>query len=353
MLASKNIMPTNKNAQLRYRILDECFRDRTHKYFIEDLVNKVNEALYDLYGNSSVSLRQIREDIKNMRERLMYNAPIKAYPCEGKKCYYRYEDPDFSIFNSDLSLEELENLSRTIEILGRYEGLPENAWLYEMLPVLEGTFGINPNIRKVVCLQQNRQLRELQYLPNLIDAASKHQVLVIYYSPFIGNARVTTVHPYYLKQYNSRWFLFGYEEETGRITNKALDRIIRFEPSNNKFRINTNIDFEHYFDDVVGVTVPSSVASVHKQTVKLRFTARRFPYVESKPLHHSQHTIDSGDHVVSIEVYPTLELDQQILSFGEDVEVLEPQDYRNHIEGIVQEMAKNYFVEKNGCTDGK
>ena len=44
-------MPTNKNAQLRYQILDRCFYDFSRKYEIEDLVNKVNEALDDLYGN--------------------------------------------------------------------------------------------------------------------------------------------------------------------------------------------------------------------------------------------------------------------------------------------------------------
>ena len=57
-------MPTNKNAQLRYQILDRCFSDFSRKYEIQDLVDIVNDALYDLYG-TEVSLRQIREDIKS------------------------------------------------------------------------------------------------------------------------------------------------------------------------------------------------------------------------------------------------------------------------------------------------
>ena len=51
-------MPTNKNALLRYQILDRCFSDFTRKYEIDDLVDKVNDALYDLYG-TEVSIRQI------------------------------------------------------------------------------------------------------------------------------------------------------------------------------------------------------------------------------------------------------------------------------------------------------
>ena len=55
-------MPINKNALLRYQILDRCFSDRHRRYEIEDLVDKVNEALLDMYGKT-VSLRQIRADI--------------------------------------------------------------------------------------------------------------------------------------------------------------------------------------------------------------------------------------------------------------------------------------------------
>lgn len=44
-------MPTNKNAQLRYRILDRCFSDFHRTYSIEDLLDTVNESLMDLYGS--------------------------------------------------------------------------------------------------------------------------------------------------------------------------------------------------------------------------------------------------------------------------------------------------------------
>lgn len=54
-------MPTNKNAQLRYRILDRCFSDFHRTYSIEDLMDTVNESLMDLYG-SQVSIRQMSAD---------------------------------------------------------------------------------------------------------------------------------------------------------------------------------------------------------------------------------------------------------------------------------------------------
>lgn len=85
-------MPTNKNAQLRYQILDRCFSDLHHKYTIEDLLRLVNEKLFAING-SSVSLRQIRDDIRYMKDPDALNAPIEAVPISGRKSYYRYADP--------------------------------------------------------------------------------------------------------------------------------------------------------------------------------------------------------------------------------------------------------------------
>lgn len=102
-------MPTNKNAQLRYRILDRCFSDFHRTYSIEDLLDTVNESLMDLYG-SQVSIRQIREDIKYMRDRVTYNAPIETYPFDGRKSYYRYSNPSFSEWLRRQIAEKIENL---------------------------------------------------------------------------------------------------------------------------------------------------------------------------------------------------------------------------------------------------
>ena len=50
-------MPDNRKALLRYKILDKCFNDKYHKYFIEDIVEKVNEALEDAKSAKKVLKR--------------------------------------------------------------------------------------------------------------------------------------------------------------------------------------------------------------------------------------------------------------------------------------------------------
>ncbi|MBR6196484.1 MAG: hypothetical protein IKQ72_02675 [Bacteroidaceae bacterium] len=112
-------MAKNKNAQLRYRILDRCFGNFNRKFEIDDLLDKVNENL-SYEGVSTISKRTLNYDIKEMRE--FYHAPIEAYPIEGKRCYYRYSDRNFSIYNVELSVSDVDKLKSTIDMLGRFRG---------------------------------------------------------------------------------------------------------------------------------------------------------------------------------------------------------------------------------------
>jgi len=285
-----------------------------------------------------------------MRDRVTYNAPIKAYPWDGKKCYYRYSERDFSIFQNELSADEVQKLRSTIDMLSRYRGVPNHAWLEEVISNLEYRFGIKSNSENVVAFEQNEQLQGLEYLSEVIDAAVNHTPLIIYYRTYKGKEFTSTLHPYHVKQYNNRWFLFGYEEESGKIANKALDRIQHISLANVPFKSNNYIDFGHFFDDVVGVSIPND--DVEKNTIILRFTEARFPYVTSKPIHKSQTILSEDECTISLEVKPTRELEQQILSFGSDVEVLSPESFRAQIGSKIEENYKKYFPVRNECTEG-
>lgn len=336
-------MPVNKNALLRYQVLDRCFSDFKRKYEIDDLLDKVNDALINLYGKG-VALRQIRADIKYMRDRITYNAPIKAYQYDGKKCYYRYEDRNFSIFNNELSVTEVNELRSTIDMLSKYRGVAGNAWLEEVISNLEYRFGIKANNDNVVAFDQNTQLKGLEFLSDLIDSAVNHTPLKILYRMYSGKELSSIVHPYHLKQYNNRWFLFGLQEnETygNHIANMALDRIVSFSrPSDISFIPNKDIDFSTRFKDVVGVTIPED--HPEPEPVVLKFDKARFPYILSKPMHSTQEVIDEAEHILSIFVRPNKELEALILSYGSQVEVMRPEWLRRQIKEKITEMYKKY-----------
>ena len=270
---------------------------------------------------------------------------------DGRRVYYRYSDPDFTINAQPLTDEEANQLRAVIVTLGRFRGLPSNAWIDEVISNLEWRFGLRGKKENIIGFEQNPFLKGLNLLPRIIDAAVNHQVLRIAYRNYKNceEERMAVVHPWYIKQYNNRWFLMAYDAETDRITNFALDRIQELQVEESvAFIPNKEIDFEHYFDDVFGVTIPPS--DVEKIRVVLQFSKKQYPYIVSKPLHHSQEIVDDENCILAVEVRPTYEFTQLILSFGKDVKVLEPEPYRQEIIDNIRKNLQNYDVVQIECT---
>lgn len=337
-------MPVNKNAYLRYQILDQCFSNNQRRYNIDDLIALVSEKL-----GYNISLRQIREDIANLRL-APYYAPIKATTYDGKKCFYHYADSSFSIFKNELTTNEVANLRSTIDMLNRYRGIPTNAWLEEVISNLEYRFGVRANSENLISFEQNDMLKGLEHLSGIIDATINHQTLSLSYQSFGAERRLILASPYYIKQYNGRWFLFALNHHNSKIECYALDRIEAFQLSDKAFIKNQSIDFSSYFDEVIGVSVP--YGEVMAEEFVLRFSPKRFPYVVSKPIHHSQKTLPLP-YTISIKVKPNRELAQQVFSFIPDVEVLAPEWFRNEIRDKIKDNLQKYLSMHHDCTDNK
>lgn len=337
-------MSTNKHAQIRYITLDRCFSNFNHKYSFEDLIEECCDAINREKGDcNGISDRTLREDLKYMRSDDGYRAIIEVKR-EGNKRYYRYQDKNFSINKQPLSTTELEQLKNTIIMLNRFKGLPQFEWMNEVVARLEGSFNINSNIDEVVGFEQNPYLKGLQHFNDLFDAIINKQVLRVVYHPAFKSAMNYTLHPYYLKQYNNRWFLLGrYTSKTrNSIMNMALDRIESFEPVNLEYKPNTDIDFNEHFDDIVGVTVPDNEKP---QLIKLRVEKERYNYIESKPIHHSQKEIkgesDEQNVVIELNLMINYEFETLLLGFANSVDIIEPLSLKEKI----KERAKAIIIK--------
>ena len=341
-------MPINKNAIIRYQVLDKCFSDFRHRYYIEDLMEACSEAIYEYTGKGGVSRRQIFDDITFMESSQGWSIPLERLK-DGKRTYYRYENRDYSINKRELTDEELNQLRTTIMTLSRYRGLPSSEWLEEVITNLECRFGLKANSRNLIDFDQNKDLKGLEHLSRVIDATINHQCLKIQYHSYRDVHKEWIIHPYYIKQYNNRWFLFGLNDEFETLSNIALDRIVSITELETSFKENQTIDFNSYFDNVIGVTIPKDNIPID---VVLRFDEQRYPYIVSKPLHRTQRIIDEMNHIISIHVCPNKELESLIFSFGPQVEVVSPIALREQIKRKIEENLKKYFPVQKGCTEG-
>jgi len=334
-------MATNKHAIIRYEALDRCFSNKGRKFFIDDLIVYVSTAIEEYSGTKgSISRRQIFKDMDFMRSEAGFRAPIESYK-EGKKVYYRYRDPSYSMAMQQINPVEADLLKTTLDMLGRFKGLPQFDFVQELALKLKKSFQLE-DLGDCIFFDQNEYLKNLHLLGDLLKIIQNKQILQVRYQSFNQDQEESfLLHPYFLKQYNKRWFLFGQREDFENWSSLALDRIIDFSVEHDEVYKPANIHPDEYFEDVIGVSKPIELTA---QLVQIKINKKLWPYIDSKPLHPSQKVIEKQEDytIIQLDVIPNYEFYAQILSFGQAVEVIEPQSVRFTMKEKLIAMLENY-----------
>ncbi|MFZ4612102.1 MAG: helix-turn-helix transcriptional regulator, partial [Bacteroidia bacterium] len=233
-------MSTNKHAQIRYRALDKCFGNHSKRYYMEDLIKACNNAIEDAYGvMDGVKKRQIFEDIKFMESEQGFSIKLDRI-ADGHKKYYRYNDKNFSILKKTISDNEVLQIKKVLHTLSKFKGLPKFEWISETIARLDSGLGLSENENNTIEFDQNFYLKGLEFISPIYEAIASQQTISINYKSFKFNQKQTfVVHPYFLKQYNNRWFMFGLNNLSKRIVNLALDRIVTVNNTKEKYLPNT------------------------------------------------------------------------------------------------------------------
>ncbi len=329
-------MSSNKNALIRYKTIDNCLRNRTKLWTLEDLIDACSDALYEYEGKYDlVSKRTVQLDIQNMRsEKLGYNAPIEVF----QKKFYKYSEPDFSIKNIPVNENDIKVMNDAVQILKQFKDFSIFKEMNGIIQKLEDSVYASKQ-KAIIHLDKNERLKGLEFIDTLYDAILNKNVLKIEYKSF--KARETNyyiIHPQLLKEYNNRWFLIAWEEMT--YLTLALDRVISIEKINAEY-IDKNIDGDHFFKEVIGVTVSQRNRPMN---VIFWIDKNNAPYVKTKPFHHTQEIIEELEDgtVFKISVQINFELERVILGFGESIKIIQPTKLRKRIMHKLRIAYKNY-----------
>ena len=86
---------------------------------------------------------------------------------------------------------------------------------------------------------------------------------------------------------------------------------------------NTIIDWEQYFDDIIGVTKPIEGVV---EDIDLHFFGKTGKYMKTKPLHGSQRFkwLNENTLEVRLKVMQNYELERLILSYADSVVIIKP-----------------------------
>jgi hypothetical protein len=210
----------------------------------------------------------------------------------------------------------------------------------------------------------SRHLIELETIPDLNNIclvkllANCHvgqHVISFKYKQGFREIKKITMHPHLLKEYNCRWFLFGYVIEDGdskKIVNFSLDRIVYNSPEDIMPRIdilfkNASRDmYKNYFKDIVGVTKEEG-----KEIETITFRTTNFfvhNLLLSKKLHSSQEQSmefdeKKGEGEFTLRVIPNIELRTKLLSFGDGVYLMGDGQFQREFRDVVAKMHMNSF----------
>jgi len=333
-------MPINKEAYIRYSIIDKCLRHKYRPYpSMAILVEECSSILGKTFSSST-----IQKDIKAMKEddALGYNAPI-AYSRSYNGYYYSVED--YSISSVPLNQSEVDSMLFAANILSQFKGSRVGDSFNTAIEKVMTTLKYNningkesfPMVMPEIC----SYFKGYELIDLLIENIKSRQIIIIeHYSYRDQQSKTIKLHPYLLKEHRNKWYLVGYSEHHKCKRIFGLDRISGIKAVNETF-CTPEFDPISYFKHAIGVFIKENT-EVTKVTLK--FDEVFSSYVQAQPIHVTQQIVEIKKSYIklTIDVFPSVELAQLLLGYGKGVKVLSPKWLINEMKTQYSEALNQY-----------
>lgn len=177
-----------------------------------------------------------------------------------------------------------------------------------------------------------------EFLQTIILAIKTRRRIMIQYQKFGFEAGEKLISPYALKLFHQRWYLLSH---TGNhFATYSLDRMLMVQITDETFEMPDGFKPESYFTEYFGV-LTDETPMAH---VVVRAYGKTANYLRTLPLHHSQRELQQTDEYTefSFDIRPTYDFLGQLLSHGDGIEVVSPDDVREKIRQKIAENLKRY-----------
>jgi predicted DNA-binding transcriptional regulator YafY len=347
-------MPVQNEAVLRYTIIDKCLTNPYRPYPSMDAIKvALNRAMGQAYSTST-----IQKDIKAMKEdeHLGYIAPIKF--SKSQNGYY-YADENYTIQSFGLNDKELEAIGFAAGILQHFKGIKVNDWYNQAIDKLLSSVDIKKSANEVTLSNAIQPeglfyMRGMEHFDLFINSIkNKIALSFIHYSYSKKTFKAIVIHPYLLKESNKRWYLVGFSEYHNEIRYFGLDRIYDPILIDKPYIENDKADLKEMFSNKIGLGTIQTEEAVKCENVVLWVSRRMANYIKAMPLHTTQSIKEDGgygDLVVTLQLFPTVELINMVLSYGSNMVVLQPAWLRKEVALEVQRAFNKYGFQsgRNG-----
>ena len=244
------------------------------------------------------------------------------------------------IFGIDILCDRRDN-TYYIDNDGDLDGSGIRDWMMEALS-LNNLINESAGLRSRLLFESEPSSH--RFLTDIIKAVRDERMVEVNYQGFSMDApRDFLLEPYCLKEYKRRWYLFARDHEAKykEPHSFALDRMNSVTISEEAFTLPKSFDAKAFFSTRYGVLLYEGEKPVR---IKIKATAHQANYLRTLPLHTSQKEIEKSEDysIFSFHLTPNFDFVHDILYFGDDVEVLEPETLRSAFSKITSTMNEHY-----------
>ena len=244
------------------------------------------------------------------------------------------------IFGIDIVCDRRDN-TYSIDNEGDLGGSGIRDWLMEALS-LNNLINESASLRSRLLFESEPSSH--RFLKDIIKAIRDERMLEVNYQGFSMDApRDFLLEPFCLKEYKRRWYLFA-RDHHGKYKEPhsfALDRMNSLTVSEKPFTLPKSFDAQSFFSTRYGVLQYEGEKPAH---IKLKVCARQANYLRTLPLHASQKELEKNEDYSIFAYYltPNYDFIHDVLYYGDDVEVLEPNNLRESFSEIITNLNQRY-----------
>lgn len=149
------------------------------------------------------------------------------------------------------------------------------------------------------------------------------------------------VEPYALKEFKNRWYIMAKDSKDNNIKSFALDRLTNLEITNLNYQYPDNYSIEQSYRYCFGIISPNDE---EPQDIILSFDPFQGKYIKTLPLHDTQQVLVDNDEEIKIKLKLCLthDLVMELLSFGDNMKVIEPKSLADQIKQAHKKAYRQY-----------
>ena len=254
----------------------------------------------------------------------------------SKRTFQRDLDDIRSLYNIDI----LYDFSRKVYYIDFDEQPEMNERILEAFDTFNA-LNISDRLSNFIHFEKRRP-QGTENLYGLLHAIkNKIQISFAYQKFWEEEITQRIAEPYALKEFKNRWYVLANDLKDKKVKSFALDRLSELEITKSKFRLPNDFNVTEHFRYCFGIISPNEHLP---EEVILSFDPFQGKYIKSLPLHES-HVImkDNADElVIKLTLFVTHDFFMEILSFGENVKVIQPANLISDLKRVYENALNLY-----------